>query len=228
MRRQSPVRRLQCAGRIEQPVEKGFPDMSLRLRHILLVLCFVSGCSVVMEATRPTPVDLEKFQPGDSRSSVTQELGSPVTTSKGAGATSCDLYLLYTKGYGVAGKAPIAVGELAADVFTVGLAEIVLSPTEAATRNEKRTVWFCYQNDALLSVTVKSAGAEPSTSATPTPSPESMISSSAPSVASTPAPSAASTPTDLAAPSGSNSTTATPSATPSTGEQSQRAPASVR
>jgi len=117
-----------------------------------------------MEATRPTPVDLAKFQPGDSRSSVTQELGSPVTTSKGAGGTSCDLYLLYTRGYGVAGKAPIAVGELAADVFTAGLAEIILSPTEAVTRNEKRTVWFCYQNDALVSVTVKSAETGTSTS----------------------------------------------------------------
>src|ERR1700691_3378802 len=173
--------------------------MSLRLKHIVLVLCFVSSCSVYMEATRPTPVDLAKFQPGDSRASVTQELGLPVTTSKGGGGTSCDLYLLYTKGYGVAAKAPIAVGELAADVFTLGLAEIVLSPTEAATRNEKRTVWFCYQNDALLSVTVKSAGAEASTSATPTPSP-------------------ASTPADLATPVRSNPAIATPSATPSTGE----------
>ncbi len=172
--------------------------MSQRLRYVLLVLCFVSGCSVYMEATRPTPVDLAKFQPGDSRSSVTQELGAPVTTSKGAGGTSCDLYLLYTKGYGAAGKAPIAVGELAADVFTIGLAEIILSPTEAVTRNEKRTVWFCYQNDALLSVTVKSAGAETSTSA----------------------PSESSTPTALATPVQSNPATAVPTktATPSTGE----------
>jgi hypothetical protein len=195
--------------------------MSLRLRHILLVLCFVSGCSVYMEATRPTPVDLGKFHPGDSRSSITEELGSPVTTSKGTDGTICDLYLLYTKGYGVAGKAPIAVGELAADVFTIGLAEIVLSPTEAATRNEKRTVWFCYQNDALLTVTVKSAGAEASTSATPTPFPASTSSSPAPSPTSTLVPSGGSTPTDLATPVRSNPATATPSASPSTGEQSQ-------
>jgi hypothetical protein len=195
--------------------------MSLRLRQILLVLCFVSGCSVYMEATRPTPVDLAKFNPGDSRSSVTQELGAPVSTSKGVGGTSCDLYLLYTKGYGVAGKAPIAVGELAADVFTIGLAEIILSPTEAVTRNEKRTVWFCYQNDALSSVTVKSAAAETSTSATPTPSPASMSSSPAPSFEPTPAPSESSTPTDIATPVGSNPATAVPTktATPSTGEQ---------
>ena len=90
--------------------------MSLRLRHIVLVLCFVSGCSVYMEATRPTPVDLAKFNPGDSRTSVTQELGSPVTTSKGNGGTSCDLYLLYTKGYGVAG-----VDVSAPALFTVTL-----------------------------------------------------------------------------------------------------------
>jgi hypothetical protein len=173
--------------------------MSLRLRHIVLVLCFVSGCSVYMEATRPTPVDLGKFQPGDSRSSVTQELGLPVSTSKGATGTSCDLYLLYTKGYGFAGKAPIVVGELAADFFTVGLAEIILSPTEAVTRNEKRTVWFCYQNDALVSVTVKNAGAE-----TPTP-----------------VPSESSTPTGLATPVRSNPAIATPTATPSTGAQSR-------
>lgn len=128
--------------------------MSLRLRHILLVLCFISGCSVYMEATRPTPVDLAKFQPGESRSSVTQELGVPVTTSKGAGGTSCDLYLLYTKGYGIAGKAPIAVGELAADFFTVGLAEIILSPTEAVTRNEKRAI--IYLTNPRLRDTVES------------------------------------------------------------------------
>src|ERR1700678_939426 len=179
-----------------------------------------------MEATRPTPVDLGKFQPGDSRSSVTQELGLPVTTSKGATGTSCDLYLLYTKGYGFAGKAPIVVGELAADFFTLGLAEIVLSPTEAVTRNEKRTVWFCYQNDALTSVTVKSAGAETSTSATPAsapppPSPASTSSAPPPSFESTIIPAGSSTPINIATPVRSNPATATPTTTPSTGEQSQ-------
>ena len=199
----------------------GFPDMSLRLRYMLLVLCFVSGCSVFMEATRPTPVDLAKFHPGDSRSSVTQELGAPVSTSKGAGGTSCDLYLLYTKGYGVAGKVPIVIGELAADVFTVGLAEIVLSPTEAVTRNEKRTVWFCYQNDALLKCDRKECGARDVDVHDPTPSPASTRSSPSSSLSPTPAPSESSTPTSLATPVPvKSSATAAPTATPSTGEQS--------
>src|SRR5579862_4413359 len=195
-----------------------FPDMSWRLKNVVLVLCLVSGCSIYMESTRPTPLDLGKFQPGDRRISVMEKLGSPVTTSKGAEGNSCDLYLLYLTGYGIAGKAPIVVGEAAADFFTIGLAEIVLSPTEAATRNEKKPVWFCYQNDALVSVTQKSAETASSTP-TPIPSEESTSPSAATSLAATPAPSGSPTPTEVTTPLSSTPASATP--TPPGGEQSQ-------
>ena len=185
--------------------------MSLRLKPLVL-LCAISGCSVYMEATRPTPTDLAKFQPGDSRISVEEKLGSPVDTSKGESGDSCDLYLLYLRGYGTAGKVPIAVAESAADFFTLGLAEIVLSPTEAVTRNEKRPVWFCYQNDALVSVTPKSAeSATPTpTPETPTPPPSSAIPSPTASLAATPVPPENPTPTSLETP------MPTPSPTPTT------------
>ena len=189
--------------------------MSLRLKPLVL-LCAISGCSVYMEATRPSPIDLEKFRPGDSRTSVMEELGSPVDTSKGAGGDSCDLYLLYLRGYGTAGKVPIAIVESAADFFTIGLAEIVLSPTEAVTRNEKRPVWFCYQNDALLSVTPKSAESGTPTPTTPTPSPASASPSPTASLASTPVPSESPTPTSVSTP--MRSASATPTATAPTGE----------
>jgi len=169
-----------------------------------------------MEATRPSPVDLAKFHPGDSRTSVEEKLGSPVDTSKGAGGNSCDLYLLYLRGYGTWGKVPIAIVESAADFFTIGLAEIVLSPTEAVTRNERRPVWFCYQNDALLSVTPKSAETATPTPATPTPSPASASPSPTGYLASTPVPSEYPTPTSLATP--MRSASATPTATAPNGE----------
>jgi len=181
--------------------------MSLRLKYLVLVLCVLSGCSVYMEATRPSPIDLGKFHPGDSRASVTDQLGLPVTTSKGGAGTSCDLYLLYITGYGYVGKVPIAIAEGAADVFTIGLAEIVLSPTESITRNEKKQVWFCYQNDALLSVTPKSAEAGTSASPTPTPSPASA-SPSPGSLAFTPVPAESPTPIGLATPISSATPTA--------------------
>jgi hypothetical protein len=57
---------------------------------------------------------------------------------------------LYTHGPSGAGKGAIAAGEVIADVFTLGLAEIIFTPTEAATKNTKHTVIFCYSPDGKL------------------------------------------------------------------------------
>ncbi len=112
-----------------------------------------AACSPVMEVTRPTPTDLTQFQTGDTRDSVIGRLGPPLTTNPESGGASCDLYQLYTKGYGAEGKVPIAVAEAAADVFTLGLAEVVMTPAEGVTRNEKHPVTFCYRDGKLSQVT---------------------------------------------------------------------------
>src|SRR5690348_3550525 len=70
------------------------------------VLSLLSGCSVYMEATRPTPVDLSQLQPGESRDTVVAQLGIPKGTTPEADGTSCDSYELYTHGYGAGGKIP--------------------------------------------------------------------------------------------------------------------------
>lgn len=103
-----------------------------------------------MEANRPSPVDLDKFVVGQtSRMTVISEVGSPASTEKDQG-NSCDVYNLYTHGPGGAGKGFIAAGELLADIATLGLAEIIFTPTEAATKNAKHTVLFCYDSDGKL------------------------------------------------------------------------------
>jgi len=109
----------------------------------------LSACGPVMEATRPDPVDLGNFVPGQKRIDVLAEVGSPTATSKD-GENSCDIYRLYTKGPGAVGKGAIAAGEAVADVLTLGLAEVVFTPAEAATRNSKHTVLFCYTPDEKL------------------------------------------------------------------------------
>ncbi len=108
------------------------------------------GCSVYMEATRPTPVDLTKFQTGESRDSVIEQLGTPGGIASEADGASCDSYRLYTHGYGAGGKVPIAVLEGAADVFTLGLAEAITTPVEGATKNQVHTVTFCYTAGKLV------------------------------------------------------------------------------
>lgn len=110
------------------------------------------GCSVYMEATRPTPVDLSQFDVGQTRDSVLESLGSPQSTVTESDGASCDIYDLYTKGYGAGGKIPIAVAEGAADFFTLGLAEIVLTPTEGVTKNEKHPVTFCYKDQKVVRI----------------------------------------------------------------------------
>ena len=105
-----------------------------------------------MEANRPIPTDLHKFEVGQSRDSVLQRLGAPDDSVIQTDGTSCDSYQLYTKGYGAGGKAGVALLEGAADVLTLGLSEIVLTPTEALTKNEKHSVAFCYSTDKLVRV----------------------------------------------------------------------------
>ena len=83
-----------------------------------LLASHVAACSVYMEATRPTPVDLTQYQEGMMRDSVLEKLGAPDSTALESDGLSCDFYKLYTHGYGAGGKIPIAIAESAADFFT--------------------------------------------------------------------------------------------------------------
>jgi len=102
-----------------------------------------------MEATRPTPVDMSQFAIGENRIQVVEAIGAPTANVKD-GDQSCDVYKLYTRGPGGVSKGAIAAGEGAADVVTLGLAEVVFTPLEAGTRNAKHTVTFCYDKDGKL------------------------------------------------------------------------------
>jgi hypothetical protein len=113
-----------------------------------------------MEATRPDPVDINQFAVGENRMAVIQSIGSPVGNVKNGG-DNCDVYKLYTKGPGDIGKGAIAATEVVADVFTLGLAEIITTPVEAATRNSQHTVTFCYDADnKIASINDGGAGAQ--------------------------------------------------------------------
>ncbi len=115
----------------------------------LFVLITLQACSPVMESMRPDPVDISQFVVGENRLKILSDLGSPITTTKD-GQNSCDIYKLYTKGPDAVGKGAIAAGEAVADVFTLGLTEVVFTPAEAATKNSKHTVIFCYSQDSKL------------------------------------------------------------------------------
>jgi hypothetical protein len=134
---------------------KTLPAHWMVVGFLITIAGFIAGCSVVMEATRPAPVRLAEFDPGESRDDVVAKLGEPVSTTTDADGASCDLYSLPLAGYGNWAKAGIAFGEFLADVGTIGIAEVVSTPTEAATRNKLTPVWFCYRKGLLARVTPK-------------------------------------------------------------------------
>ncbi len=102
-----------------------------------------------MEANRPSAVNISKYSLGQKRLEILSSLGSPVSSVKD-GPNSCDVYKLYTKGTSKAGKAGIIFTEAAADFFTLGLAEVVATPAEAATKSNLHTVLICYDGEEKL------------------------------------------------------------------------------
>jgi len=104
------------------------------------------GCGPVNEMNRPDPVNISKFPIGEKRVTVLGELGMPTATIQDSG-NSCDMYQLYTRGPGAAAKGAIAFGEAAADIVTLGLAEVLFTPIEGATNSAKHTVLMCYGKD---------------------------------------------------------------------------------
>ncbi len=115
----------------------------------LILTLALEGCGPVLEATRPDPVDISQFVPGETHFDVVAKLGAPIAKVPNNGQ-SCDVYQLYTRGPGAASKGALAAGEAVGDVLTLGLAEVVWTPVEAATRNSKHPVTFCYDSSNKL------------------------------------------------------------------------------
>src|SRR4029079_11745880 len=86
------------------------------------------GCAVYMAANQPEKKDVGVFKPGTPRSTVLAELGTPVETTMRGGA-KVDVFN-FTQGYSNLEKGGRAVLHGAADVFTLGLWEVVGTPIE--------------------------------------------------------------------------------------------------
>jgi outer membrane protein assembly factor BamE (lipoprotein component of BamABCDE complex) len=110
-----------------------------------------------MEANRPTPTDLSQFAVGETRPQIVNIIGTPAAQRQD-GTQSCDIYKLYTRGPNNVGKVAIVTSEVTADIFTLGMAEVIATPIEATTRNKKHTVTFCYGTDGKL-ITMNDGGA---------------------------------------------------------------------
>jgi hypothetical protein len=96
---------------------------------LVLSLIFIAGCAVVMATQQPSRKDFAVLSKGVDRSRVVAELGSPLTTEMKDGKRNDVFYV--KQGYSTGAKAGRAIFHGIADVFTLGLWEVVGTPVEA-------------------------------------------------------------------------------------------------
>jgi hypothetical protein len=101
------------------------------MHGLLLSACLIftlTGCSVFMAAHLPDKKNLEVFRPGVPRQVVLAEMGLPTGYEDRNGVRS-EVYK-FRQGYSQPAKISRAVLHGAADIVTVGLWEVVGTPTE--------------------------------------------------------------------------------------------------
>ena len=95
----------------------------------LTISFFFSGCSVYMAAKQPDQKNVELFKVGTPRSLLLAEFGLPVASEIREDGKKYEVFS-FVQGYSAGAKAGRAVFHGAADVLTLGLWEVIGTPTE--------------------------------------------------------------------------------------------------
>lgn len=101
-----------------------------RVFAMLVVAAMLSGCGVYMAAKQPDKKNIDLFRVGTPRAMLLAEFGLPVVAEEKDGK-KYEIYK-FVDGYSTGAKAGRAVFHGAADLVTLGLWEIVATPTEGA------------------------------------------------------------------------------------------------
>ncbi|OPY76291.1 MAG: hypothetical protein A4E64_01588 [Syntrophorhabdus sp. PtaU1.Bin058] len=112
---------------------------------LVLVLAAGNGCSVYMAAKQPDKKNLNILAVGTPRSLVLAEIGQPKSTETRDGKR-VDVFS-FVQGYSKGAKVGRAFWHGAADVFTLGLWEVVGTPTESIFTGEKVAYEVTYTTD---------------------------------------------------------------------------------
>lgn len=148
------------------------------LLGLAIILMTNTGCSVYMAAKQPGEKDLSVLKPGTHRSLVIAELGTPVWSGEKDG-NKVDLFV-FKQGYGAGARTARALFHGTADVFTLGLWEVISTPTEAYFSGSDLKVEVAYDDKDLVKSTKPVGGG--SEGAGPGPAPSQQKADSAPGI----------------------------------------------
>ena len=104
---------------------------------LLLILSthLISGCSVFMAAKQPGTKDMDLLKVGTPRNLLLAEFGAPVVSEIHDGK-KIEIFK-FVQGYSKGAKAGRAVFHGVADVFTLGLWEVIGTPTEVVFNGDE-------------------------------------------------------------------------------------------
>lgn len=120
---------------------------------VLVIVCvLVTGCSVFMAAKQPDLKNEELFKVGTPRSALLAEFGNPISSEIKDGK-KCEIYK-FIQGYSTGAKAGRAIFHGVADVLTLGIWEVIGTPTEGVFSGDEKVYEVMYDDsDRIMQVT---------------------------------------------------------------------------
>ena len=129
----------------------------------VLAMVLFHGCSVYMAAKQPEKKNVDVLAVGTPRSLVLAEMGNPASSETKDGKR-VDIFS-FVQGYSKGAKTGRALFHGVADVFTIGLWEVVATPTEAIFDGSKMAFEVRYDTDERVEKVTQLSG--PSAKLTP-------------------------------------------------------------
>ncbi|MDQ6991309.1 MAG: hypothetical protein Q9M11_06210 [Mariprofundaceae bacterium] len=126
-------------------------SVSIALMCLMLPMVAISttSCAVKQAMDQPDKKDVSVLVEGTPRYRVIGELGKPVNTKVTKDGKKVDVYS-FIQGYSKGVKAARAFGHGAMDIATLGLWEVIGSPTEAIASGDKVIVRVHYDENDLI------------------------------------------------------------------------------
>ena len=124
---------------------KNFVGFAGPILPLASLIALNSGCSVYMASTQPGERDMSVLKEGASRSQVIAALGAPIWSGE-KGGDKIDVFR-FTQGYSKGAKVARALFHGVADVFTLGLWEVLGTPIEAIASGTETKVEVTYDKD---------------------------------------------------------------------------------
>ncbi|WP_367608127.1 hypothetical protein [Legionella sp. W05-934-2] len=121
----------------------------IKFSLVIAATIIISSCAVVKATNQPDKKDLRVLQKGTERSKVVAELGKPVESTVKKGHRQ-DVFS-FVQGYSKTAKTLRALGHGAADVYTLGLWEVVGTPIEGVANGNKVQIVVSYDNHEKVS-----------------------------------------------------------------------------